>query len=398
MNYLPIGLGVQGKRILVVGGGKVAVQKLATLVHYADDILVVAPEIQEAVRRFPVKCLERTFGEDLLEGVFLVYACTDDREVNRTIGEAARARGVPANVADDPQGCDFISPAVYREGDMSVAVTSNATDARRSVAWRNAISRLAEGGAFPETSKPIPPASKKADVAGKVFLVGYGPGDPELLTFKADRVLREADSIFYDDLLNPEILRKYKGRAVYVGKRENQHSQEQDSINEELAKSALAGEKVVRLKGGDPAIFGRAGEELAHLTSQGIEVEIVPGITAASAAAASAGVSLTHRGVSSEVVLRTGRGAVEGEKACEGKTLVYYMAASRLMEIVSELMAEGWPPSTPVVLTRNASLPHEKVLSTTLGEVSPEGWDSPLVLIVGNATVSGGIKIKDHPT
>ena len=332
-----------------------------------------------------------------MEGVFLVYACTDDRDVNRKVGEAAREKGIPANVADDPQACDFISPAVYREGDMSVAVTSNAKDARRSVAWRNTISRLAESGSFPGTAKPVPPDPEKGKTPGKVFLVGFGPGDPELLTFKADRVLREADSIFYDDLLNPEILRKYKGRAVYAGKRENQHALEQDSINAELARSALAGEKVVRLKGGDPSIFGRAGEELAHLTSLGIVVEIVPGITAASAAAAAAGISLTHRGLSSEVVLRTGRGAAEGNTACGGKTLVYYMAASRLGEIVLELLGEGWPPSTPAVLTRNASLPHQKVLVATLGELSPEGWDSPLVLIVGNATLSGGIKPKGLP-
>jgi siroheme synthase-like protein len=157
MNFLPIGLEVRGRRILVVGGGKVALQKLATLVPYAADILVAAPHILEAIRHLPVKCLERTFGEDLLEGVFLVYACTDDRGINRKVGEAARERGIPANVADDPQACDFISPAVYREGNMSVAVSSNGMDARRSVAWRDAIRRLAESGGLPAAPPDVSP-------------------------------------------------------------------------------------------------------------------------------------------------------------------------------------------------------------------------------------------------
>ena len=367
-----------------------AAQKVRTLLQYTSDIRVAALQIGEDVRRLPVEAVERPYAPDLLEGMGLVYACTDDRELNRRIATEARGRGIPANAADDPAFCDFTSPAIYRRGNMSVAVSSNAQDVRRAVAWRNAIRRLDEGGALPETAKDVAPAASALSgrrLSGKVWLVGFGPGDPELLTFKADRILRDADVIYYDDLVDPEVLRRFKGRAVYVGKRESQHAVEQESINEVLAQSALKGETVVRLKGGDPSIFGRAGEELAHLTRLGIEVEVVPGITAACAAAASAVVPLTHRGISSEVVLRTGHGSVEGDGRPDARTLVYYMSASRLSQVVAQLLAEGWPPTTPAVLVRSASLPHQKVAYTRIGELTPEEWDSPLILIVGRAAI-----------
>jgi len=144
MIFLPLCLNIQNRRILVVGGGNVAAQKLSTLCLYGADITVAAPEIGEAVRRFPVRTVERAYSDGLLDGMGLVFACTDDRELNRRIGEAARQRGILVNVADDPAFCDFISPAVYKEGDMSVAVSSNARDVRRSVAWRNEIRKIAQ--------------------------------------------------------------------------------------------------------------------------------------------------------------------------------------------------------------------------------------------------------------
>jgi uroporphyrin-III C-methyltransferase len=219
---------------------------------------------------------------------------------------------------------------------------------------------------------------------GKVWLVGMGPGDPELITLKADRVLRGADIIFYDSLINPSALAHYSAECIHVGKRKNCHTQQQYQINQLLFEAARAGKIVVRLKGGDPFIFGRGGEESEYLLRRLIPVEVVPGISAVQAAAASANVSLTKRGVSRSLVLHT---VHNGELSTDdAPTRVYYMGASRLAQLSRRLLDKGLDPSTPVTLVQNASFATERSVSTTVAGMSVVELASPIVVIVGRVT------------
>lgn len=220
--------------------------------------------------------------------------------------------------------------------------------------------------------------------SGSVFLVGFGPGDPDLLTVKGLKLLKSADIIFYDDLTNKEFLVKFRAEKVYVGKRKGNHSHEQDTINQLLYEAAMAGKNVVRLKGGDPMLFAHGGEEIEFLRSRFIKVEVVPGVTAALAAAAFANVPLTHRGISSSVTLATGHSKTDIHVPASG-TLVYYMGASNLHKIAEEVILKGWNPETPVLLVYNASAPEQKEYYTTLQEVVdyPESYQTPLIIIIG---------------
>lgn len=217
---------------------------------------------------------------------------------------------------------------------------------------------------------------------GKVWLVGFGPGDPELMTFKADRILRQADIIYYDSLIDASVLDRYPGECVFVGKRKGNHSQQQAEINALLYQAASAGKMVVRLKGGDPCIFGRAGEEAEYLRQRNIPVEIVPGITAASAAAAACGLSLTMRGVSRSVVFKTAH-CDPVQPFPQNETCVYYMGATRLGNIAEELLAHGWDADTPVLLVHNASSPNQRIIRTRIVEMADEAVSSPIIVIVG---------------
>lgn len=395
MNFLPISLNMQDRKILIVGGGRVAAQKLETVFQYSRNVELCAIDIGPEVRRYPIVILERPYGEDLLEGKGLVYACTDDRNLNRRIGADARRKGLLVNVADSPEECDFTSPAIFKQEYMSVAVSSNARDVRRAISWRNKIKKFIEG--LPENFKaasPFPSPQK-----GKVWLVGFGPGDPGLLTFKADRVLSQADVIFYDDLIEESVLRRYPAKARYVGKRKGYHAEEQPDINAQMKSAADAGMMVVRLKGGDPGIFGRGGEEIAYLKSHGIEVEIIPGVTAASAAAAALSIPLTQRDISSEIRIRTGHGS--DKAAANPGTIVYYMAASCLKEIADELLKEGFDPATPAAIVERAGLPQQSIWTMTLGRLREQHADSPAIVIIGDivgrsCAASAGLETAPH--
>ena len=225
----------------------------------------------------------------------------------------------------------------------------------------------------------------KSTSLGQVWLVGFGPGDPDLLTVKGLKLLKSANIIFYDDLTNKEFLLKFKAEKVYVGKRKGQHSHEQDEINRLLYEAALAGKKVVRLKGGDPMLFAHGGEEIEYLRSRFIKVDVVPGVTAALAAAAFANIPLTHRGISSSVTFSTGHSKTDINVPRSG-TLVYYMGASNLHKIAEEVIAKGWNVETPVLLVYNASAPDQKEYYTTLQEVTdfPQTYKTPLIIIIGD--------------
>ena len=217
---------------------------------------------------------------------------------------------------------------------------------------------------------------------GHVTLVGFGPGDPELLTVKAVKALQQADIIFYDDLIGKAYLDTLRAEKVYVGKRSGQHHAEQPAINRLLLKAARKGKQVVRLKGGDPMVFGHAGEEIEYLQSNLVSVTVIPGITTASALAATTKVSLTQRGISSSVALVNGHAATP--IVPDTDTIVYYMGGSRLGSIRKSLLAEGWPVTTPVLLVHNVSLPDEQTFETTVGQLGDVDYPTPVIALVGD--------------
>jgi len=220
---------------------------------------------------------------------------------------------------------------------------------------------------------------------GKVWMVGFGPGDPDLLTIKGQKILKTAEIIFYDDLLNKEFLTKFKAKKVYVGKRKGNHSIEQDEINSQLYYAAVSGKTVVRLKGGDPMIFAHGGEEIEYLSRHLVKVEIIPGITAALAAAAYTKIPLTHRKISSSVTFITGH-SISNIKIPSSGTLVFYMGASNLYEIAQEVIKKGWQADTPVLLVYNVSCTDQQQFNTTLQSAidNPKNYKTPLIIIIGN--------------
>ncbi len=223
---------------------------------------------------------------------------------------------------------------------------------------------------------------------GKVYIAGFGPGDPELLTIKAQKALQQADIIFYDSLLDDTYLENFKGKKIKAGKRKDLHMKEQDEINELLYRAAISGKKVVRIKGGDPMIFGRGGEEFCYLKQRLIDVEIIPGITSALAAAAIAGIPLTQRNISSSVAFCTGH-PESSIHIPDTDTIVFYMPASNLHIILNKLIEAGKPTNTPVALIENISLPGQRIITGRLCEIlkGTNIFQSPLLLIAGNTVM-----------
>lgn len=224
----------------------------------------------------------------------------------------------------------------------------------------------------------------KQNRIGKVYIVGFGPGNPDLLTIKGERILCLADIIYCDDLIDRDFLENYPARKVYVGKRKGKHSKEQDEINRLLYTSAIEGKKVVRLKGGDPMVFARVGEELAYLQERSVEVEVVPGVTAASAAAAQLKFPLTMRNISSVITIATGH-PVDGIVVPSTGTAIYYMCATVIHEIARKWLSKGKSPETPVLLAHNISWDNENYMIKNLQEVANDDkpYPSPLLAIIG---------------
>ncbi|TLU81703.1 MAG: uroporphyrinogen-III C-methyltransferase [Chlorobium sp.] len=260
---------------------------------------------------------------------------------------------------------------------MTIAVSSNGENVKKSVEWRNKLKALVQRGYFlTRRSEP--------EKRGFVSIIGAGPGDPELLTIKAERVLREADVILYDDLVSSELVDRFDARKIYTGKRKDHHHYEQEAINEEIVRHALQGEKVARLKGGDPFIFGRGGEEIEALRQHGIRYEIIPGITAAHGASAYTEIPLTMRKISSSVAFCTGH-PVNKIQVPDADTLVYYMVASAVHDVLDAVAAKGRDEHTMVAIVQNATRYNQKIITGTLGELrkSEQAVSSPALLILG---------------
>lgn len=445
MDIFPISLKLQQQPCLIVGGGHIAYRK-ALLLHKAGAcISVISPEIDaqllEIVTVTQGQYIAAPFNpESSLRAYRLVIAATDNADVNRQVFEACEAENVLVNSVDDPPHCRFMVPAIIDRSPLVISVASNGTSpvlsrqirtqlestiphgmgklAAFSGQWRSRvkakISNPDERRIFWEDlyASPLKEQVFNDNIAvadqlieqalnawqqpkGEVYLVGAGPGDPELLTLKALRLMQQADVVIYDRLVSAPImdLCRRDAEKIYVGKARSNHAVPQEGINALLVKYAQEGKRVCRLKGGDPFIFGRGGEEIEELFAAGVTFQVVPGITAASGCSAYAGIPLTHRDYAQSVRFLTGHlkeGSPElpwHELVYENQTLVLYMGLVGLEKICAKLIAHGQHPDMPVALVSKGTTPEQKVVVGTLADISSKVSEhqiqAPTLTIIG---------------
>jgi uroporphyrin-III C-methyltransferase / precorrin-2 dehydrogenase / sirohydrochlorin ferrochelatase len=391
MTGFPLLLDLSGRRVVVVGGGTVATRRARSLLDTGADVVVIAPDIADELLQLGVAVVQRAFRSADLDGAWLAVACTDDAAVNASVLAAADQRRVFCVRADAATAGNARTPATLRRDGLTVAV-SGGDDPLRAVALRDAISVALDLGELP--SRPARPAI----AGGSVALVGGGPGHPELITVRGRRLVASADVIVVDRLAPRALLEDLPDSVEVIdcGKSAHRHNLTQAEINEVLIDRALAGKRVVRLKGGDPFIFGRGGEEYLACVAAGIPVTVVPGISAAMAGPAAADIPLTHRGVSADFTvvsghLDPGRPVDEGIDwpglAAGAGTLVLLMSMDRLDLIADQLIAHGRRADTPSAVVQNATLPDQRVVRATLGElakaVREAGVGAPAVVVIG---------------
>ncbi|PWD98055.1 uroporphyrinogen-III C-methyltransferase [Marinilabilia rubra] len=396
-EFLPVSLNITGKKILIIGAGKVALQKARSLSRFEVSISVLGTEIHPDFNQSDnIQIIKKEYEPEDLGGHYLIYACTNNPGINQKIKEDSYQRNILVSIADAPQTGDFVSPAIYKNENVTVAVGSNGKNPSKSVKIRNLIRdhlniesdqiRIKKDAATTyNRNKDSPPLHQEiANKKGKVILAGFGPGDPGLLTLKSNQYLEEADFIFHDALLDVSYLDRFKAQKIPVGKRCGQHYKKQEEINEMLLEAAFTGKNVVRLKGGDPFVFGRGGEEVAFLNQHQVDVEVIPGITSAFAAAAQFGIPLTQREVSSSLAFLVGHN-LSTRPFPKADTLVFYMGAKHQCELSQALIEEGWDKSTPVALLSNISNTSSKAVITQLDKLCKEkgAIETPLLIIVG---------------
>ncbi len=436
MSLLPIFVKLDGRPGLLVGAGTVALEKIGSLLPTGVRLRAVAPEAREEIRQLAedgkLEWIARTFEPADLDGNTLVIAATDQPEVNAAVYREATARGILCNSVDDIPNCDFFFGSVVRRGDLQIAVSTAGESPSLAQRLRREIDEqlpsdlgpwLTEIGQLRREVLATQPRSEARKLllhelaqrqvcespmcatrelalapieAGKVFLVGAGPGDPDLLTVKALRMIQTAQVILHDDLVPAAILGLARREAVVVnvGKRCGAKSITQEEIHALMIEHARAGRSVVRLKSGDPLLFGRAAEEMAALASAGIPYEVVPGITAAFAAAAAVGCSLTSRNAASNVIFSTGHHAASHNTAPlperEDATRVVYMPGRDLRLLALEWLDEGLPADFPCAIVSRAGQPDQQVVHTTLGALGDaEAVPAPSLLLAGWAVGAG---------
>lgn len=423
--WFPLTLRLAGQRVLVVGGGEVAARKVRLLLRAGPQIELVAEtlnaELSALVGAGTVQHLGARFQPAQVQGCRLVIAATDDVLLNREVAGVADRVGVLVNVVDDPGPSSFITPSLIDRAPVLVAISTGGAAPVLARRLRERIETLLPAGygriaAFMERHragvKSLPVERRRAlwerfldgvaperllagdetgaeaelaqlrerstGAMGEVYLVGAGPGDPDLLTFRALRLMQQADVVLHDRLVPAAILDLVRRDAerLFVGKRRNQHTVPQEEINAELVRLAQAGKRVLRLKGGDPFIFGRGGEEIAELAAHGIPFQVVPGVTAASGCAAYAGIPLTHRDYAQSCIFVTGHARADGELklhwdqlARSGQTVVFYMGVSTLPRICNELQAHGLPAEWPAALVEEGTQPSQRVITGTLADL-----------------------------
>lgn len=445
MNVLPLFHNVRGQPVLLVGGGEIALRKARLIAQAGARLRVVAPQILDELRTLADASQGELFGRGYqsgdMDGCVLVVAATDDRTLNAVVSVDARARNLPVNVVDAPDLCTVIFPAIVDRDPLVVAISSGG-DApvltrlmrarletfipaawgrlaalaqkyrspvkqklgdvqQRRVFWeevfQGSIAEQVLSGRETQAEKAL--QAKLEGVAdrdlGEVYLVGAGPGDPDLLTFKALRLMQQADVVLYDRLVAPAIVDMCRRDAdrIYVGKRRSEHALPQEEINQQLVRLAKEGKRVLRLKGGDPFIFGRGGEEIEELAAHGIPFQVVPGITAGAGCGAYAGIPLTHRDYAQSVRFITGHLKDHScnlpwqDMVTPGQTLVFYMGLVGLPVICRELIAHGRSPDTPAALVQQGTTPEQRVFTGTLASltelVAEHEVRAPTLIIVG---------------
>jgi len=445
VDIFPISLKLQQQRCLIVGGGHIALRKATLLAKAGAIIDIVAPEIEEQLLQLVTAISGQHFAEVFSEKFLstpyrLVIAATNDPQVNKTVFEQCEVRNLLVNSVDDIPHCRFMVPAIIDRSPLVISVASNGTSpvlsrqirtqletsiphgmgklAEFSGKWRNQvkekISNPDERRIFWENLYASPLKEQvfndNLDIAdsmleqalqewkapkGEVYLVGAGPGDPELLTLKALRLMQQADVVIYDRLVSQPILElcRRDSTKIYVGKARSNHSVPQDGINALLVEYAQQGKRVCRLKGGDPFIFGRGGEEIQELFQAGVPFQVVPGITAASGCSAYAGIPLTHRDYAQSVRFLTGHlkeGSPElpwNELVYENQTLVLYMGLVGLERICEQLIAHGQRPDMPVALISKGTTPEQKVVVGSLADIASKVTEhqihAPTLTIIG---------------
>ena len=447
MDYLPIFLDLRGRRCLVVGGGEVAVRKADLLLQAGAEVHAVAPDLgsgmQALVDDGRIAYRAGGFQQADLDGAQLVIAASDDRSLNARVAELADARGVPVNVVDEPALCRFVMPAIVDRSPVLAAVSTGgaspvlarlirgrlealipaafgrlaalagefrqdvqtriADPTRRRKFWERVltgpIAEMIYAGrdtdARESLRKLLDDDSDAGGAIGEVYLVGAGPGDPDMLTFRALRLMQQADVVVHDRLVSRRVLELTRRDAprIYAGKKRASHALSQESINALLVRLAREGKRVLRLKGGDPFIFGRGGEEIETLAEEGIPFQVAPGITAAAGCAAYAGIPLTHRDHAQSCVFVTGHmknGAValDWEHLIQPRqTIVIYMGLVGLPVICRELIGHGMAPDTPAALVEHGTTENQRVFTATLATLpeSVAGADvrAPTLIIIG---------------
>ncbi|ALU61201.1 MULTISPECIES: siroheme synthase CysG [Pseudomonas syringae group] len=445
MEFLPLFHNLRGSRVLVVGGGEIALRKSRLIADAGAVLRVVAPEIEAQLSELVVQSggemILRGYSECDLDGCVLIIAATDDEPLNAQVSRDARLRCVPVNVVDAPALCTVIFPAIVDRSPLVIAVSSGG-DApvlarlirakletwipssygqlaglaarfrnqvkglfpnvqQRRAFWEDVFQgaiadrQLAGQGAEAERMLLAKIAGEPPSETGEVYLVGAGPGDPDLLTFRALRLMQQADVVLYDRLVAPTILDLCRRDAerVYVGKRRAEHAVPQEQINQQLVALAKQGKRVVRLKGGDPFIFGRGGEEIEELAAHGIPFQVVPGITAASGCAAYAGIPLTHRDHAQSVRFITGHlknGTTDlpwSDLVAPAQTLVFYMGLIGLPVICEQLIRHGRSADTPAALVEQGTTVNQRVFTGTLANlpqlVAEHDVHAPTLVIIG---------------
>ena len=446
MDFLPIFFDVREQPCLVVGGGEVAARKSALLLRAGARVTVLAPALSAAfdadLAAARIAHRAASFRDEDLEGYAVVIAATSDDAVNRAVAAAAKARRIPVNVVDQPALCSFILPSIIERAPVIVAVSSGGASpvlvrllrarleslipagygrlaalaaafrdqvkarfkqAERRRFWERVlqgpIAELVFSGRDGEARKALQGSLEDTRLAfsgGEVSLVGAGPGDPDLLTFRALRLMQQADVVVYDRLVSRPVLDlvRLEAERIYAGKERAKHALPQEDINHLLVRLAREGKRVVRLKGGDPFIFGRGGEEIDTLAAEGIPFQVVPGITAAAGCASYAGIPLTHRDCAQSVVFVTGH-LQDGSMnlnwpalAQPRQTIVVYMALLGVDVLCRELVAHGLPAGTPAALIQQGTTPEQRVLTGNLetlpGIVRQGGVKAPTLIIIGD--------------
>lgn len=439
----PAMLELRGRRCVVIGGGPAAEGKVRGLLDAGGAVTVVAAELEEGLGALAeagtIEVVRRPYAKGDLEGAFLAIAATEEPDVNASVFEEAERRRVLLNAVDDPSHCHFAAPSVLRRGDLVVALSTGgkapalAKQLRSKLAselspeystlldvlgevrqkalgvrrvdfaewarrWERAMKHdllaLIKAGRVQEAKDllwaELNAGEDEERGEGFVRIVGAGPGDPSLITVKGKEAVAAADVVVYDRLVNPELIAGKE--AVYAGKSPGSHSAPQEEINELLIHLAREGKRVVRLKGGDPFVFGRGAEEAEALAAAGIRFEVIPAPSSAVAAPAAAGIPVTDRRHSSSVAVVTGHcgssGDVDWRSLARGaETIVILMGMRNIEHIAGELIAGGLSPRTPAAIIENGTLPSQRVLVTDLRSMSVEaqaqGFAAPAVMVVG---------------